>query len=402
MPVPEPGSAAERVLALQRTAGNRAVVQRLALTPPGKVGEVLLGLDGLHVSASAAATREIALGESSAAGFDGYATVQEAAIAAGSSANVGVVVVDGAGRFHAYETDLPPVSSALYVGAVPFVLGAGRVVRWTHLTSPGDPSSTAERLKAARDLTHRKDAEGRAAAARAHLRLLTVDVGLAASDVHDSTGGKALPGKVSFDLDHTDSAAHAGVAGALPADRTSSLPEPTLEVGPRAFSNLPELRATLLHEFSHQNHAALAIAALRQWRAAGGKSSFETWLKGRHKAGAFQDVQYAIIREQVTPHAESTESLSYLRGFLASYHLRDLDEVGTGEVADAFLFRSLGDLAGEWLRAAHAVQDEVLRQLLDYRSALPEAHRSRLDEYVARRRSGAGGNLRLFWDALSS
>ena len=148
-----------------------------------------------------------------------------------------------------------------------------------------------------------------------------------------------MPGKVSFDLGYKDANAHAGVAGALPADRDTVLPEPTLTVGPGSFTTIGNLRATVLHEFTHVNHAKLALAAVRRWRATTKDGSFNGWLKREKKAGRVGALDYSIITEQVSGASKVTEALSYLVSFMAGYELLDLAKYPEGnDVIEDFIF----------------------------------------------------------------
>jgi hypothetical protein len=229
-------------------------------------------------------------------------------------------------------------------------------------------------------------------------------VGLAPADVHDCTGGEALPGKVSFNLDHPPSSkAHAGVAGAIPSDRDTPLPEPTLVVGPGSFGDLVSLRATLLHEFSHVNHATKTIAAVERWRATERKLPFDRWLNRQVEAGKVDPVDFAVISEQVTTQDETTESLSYLRAFMTTYHLRDLSELKDEAPENTFVFQALGNLADYWLGAGQAAGERAIVELLAYReSTMDAAHRERFDAYVARRHQAVASDkyLSLFWKRL--
>jgi hypothetical protein len=358
------------------------------------------GLENVDLTTTdtATAVRKLTLGTTDGA----YDTEQEAAVAAGERPHVGVIVADDDGRFRAYETDLVPTWGPLFSHMVPFELPAGRVVRWTRLAQDGDPAAWKEQLRLATALEHSSKPEKRETARRTYLHLLTDAVGLLPTDVHDSTGGTPEPGKVSFDLDHRDSRAHAGVAGAIPSDRTTPLPEPTLEVGPLAFGDLISLRSTLLHEFTHLGHATKTIAAVKEWRETELKLPFSAWLDRRRRAGKIDAVEHAVIAEQVTAHSETTESLAYLRDFTSAFHLRDLAAVGEGEVADLMLFEDLGKLSSEWPRAAHAVQDKVVEELVAYRDGtLSAEHAQRFTAYVRRRRDAAGESVfGLFWGKL--
>jgi len=395
--------AAAALLALQRAAGNHATGRMLArspLAPPGPVGEVTAGIPLLdyETKEEARAVREIALGP--AAGFAGFETEQEAVVAAGGSERVGVVVADAEGRFHAYETDLEPVWGPLFQRVSNHEIRGGRVVRWTHLDTPGDAASYKDQLRLAHHLAAKPDTQedGR----RLFMNLLQSAVGLDASELHDSTGGAALPGKVSFNLAYEDANAHAGIVGKLPSDRETPLPEPTLEVGPGAFTTLIALRATILHELAHVNHAVMAIEAVNRWRATTTDGNFLTWLAREQKKGRVDAVDFAVIKEEVKGGTENTESLGYLVSFTAAYHLEDLSGLPADDevIDDKLLFGKLAQLADEWFRADHAVQDHVLEQLVAYRDALDTAHRERFARYVNRKHDRASAVYQLFWGAL--
>ncbi len=137
--------AAALALALQRVGTQAAgrMLARRPLAPPGPVGEVTAGVSShdFVTHNEARAERELTLGSDGTGAFEGYETEEQAVIAASSSPKVGVVVADQDGRFHAYETDLEPTPVETY--AQPYDLKAGHVVRWTHLSAPGDPAATA-------------------------------------------------------------------------------------------------------------------------------------------------------------------------------------------------------------------------------------------------------------------
>jgi hypothetical protein len=400
-----PVPAAAALLALQRTAGNHATGRMLArspLAPPGPVGEVTAGIPlfDYETKSEAKAVREIALGP--AAGFAGFETEQEAVVAASGSERIGVVVADGEGRFHAYETDLEPVWGPLFQRVSKYEIRGGRVVRWTHLDTPGDAASYADQIRLAYHLARFPDKHEEAR--RLFMNLLQSAVGLDASEVHDSTDGEALPGKVSFNLGYEDANAHAGIVGKLPSDRETPLPEPTLEVGPLSFTTLTALRATVLHELAHVNHAVRAIEAVKQWRATTTDGKFLTWLAREQKKRRIDAVDFAVIKEEVEGGTENTESLAYLVSFTAAYHLEDVaglpadDEV----IDEKLLFGKLGQLADEWPRADHAVQEHVLEQLIAYRDSLDTTHRERFARYVNRKHDRCGDTsvYRLFWGPL--
>jgi hypothetical protein len=384
---PEPVTAA--LLAIQRSAGNRAAGRLLArspLAPPGPVGDVN-------------AVREIALGP--AAGFEGYETEQEGVVAAGRSERVGVVVADDAGRFHAYETDLEPIWGPLFQHVKAREVGGGRVVRWTHLDTPGDAGSYTEQIKYAERLARVPDTHEQSR--RLYLDLLTSAVGLDPSDVHDSSGGEPLPGKVSFDLTYTEANAHAGIVGKLPSDRKTVLPQPTLELGPGAFDDVVALRATLLHEFAHVNHAVQAIEAVERWRATTTDGDFLPWLGREQKAGRIDAFDFALIKEQVQGGTKNTEALGYVISFTAAYDSVDLTRFPEGDpIVDLALFGKLIEVADQWMTANHAVQDHVIAQLVAYRDSLDAAHRDRLVSFVTARHDAAGATsaYRLFWGPL--
>jgi len=358
------------------------MLARSPLAPPGPVGEVTAGIPLLDYESTseAKAVREIAIGP--VAGFEGFETEQEAVVAAGGSEKIGVVVADAEGRFHAYETDLEPIWGPLFQKVSEYEIRGGRVVRWTHLDRPGDAGSYAVQLKYAEKLARNPD---RHAEARGlYIDLLQSAVGLDASEVHDSTGGDALPGKVSFDLTYDGANAHAGIVGKLPSDRETPMPEPTLELGPGAFEDLASLRGTILHELAHVNHAVQAIEAVTRWRAQTTDGTFLTWLAREKKKGRIDAVDFAVIKEEVEGGTENTEALAYVVSFIASYDAVALSTMPAGDaIVDLRIFGRLVQLADEWIRADHAVQDHVIEQLIAYRDSLDPARRERLVSYAA-------------------
>lgn len=377
------------------------MLARSPLRPPGPVGEVTASIEALGYESTeqASAIREVALGP--AATFEGFETEREAAVAASGGERVGVVVADAEGRFHAYETDLEPTWGPILSHVIPYDLDDARVVRWANLEMNGGAASLEQQITHARSLTSHPLARKKLEARPLYLGLLETAVGLDRSEIHDSTGGKPVPGKLSFNLDYMDANAHAGVAGEIPSDRTTPLPEPTLELGPLAFEDLPSLRATLLHEFTHLNHHTQTVAAVERWRATTTDGPFLNWLQRELKAGRIDAIDFSVIKEHVEGGTETTESLSYLISFVSSYHLRDLAEYPS-EDADGKLFAKLDQLASDWVGADHVVQDYVADQLNAYRDTLDDAHRERINAFIAKRSIEHGPRSRVgpFWGRL--
>jgi hypothetical protein len=398
--------AAALALALQR-AGNQAAGRMLArrpLAPPGPVGEVTAGVSShdFITHNEAKAERELTLGSDGTGAFEGYESSEQAAIAASSSPKIGVVVADLDERFHAYETDLDPAPVETY--AQPYDLKAGRVVRWTRLRDPGDPAIYEEQMRYAGSLASSTVAPIRMLARPWFINTLVRDVGLRRTEIHDSSGGDSLPGKINFNVHLKDANAHAGIEGALTADRDSELPVPKLEVGPLAFGDPVALRGTLLHEYEHMRHAETAIEAVQLWRATTSDGDFLPWLERRHKAGKVDAIDFAVIKQQVEGKSNNTESLAYLAGFTATYHLRSLAEIPDDEAGDTKLFKPVVELADEWFHANHAVQEEVVERLRAYRdSTLDDEHRRRLQTWAAGRRDrfDATSVYRLFYGKLA-
>jgi hypothetical protein len=72
------------------------------------------------------------------------------------------------------------------------------------------------------------------------------------------------------------------------------------------------------------------------------------------------------------------------------------------DIVDAKIFEKLAQLADEWIRADHAVQEHVIEQLIAYRDALEPAYRERFVRYVNRKDDIASATsvYRLFYGAL--
>ncbi|WP_028062593.1 hypothetical protein [Solirubrobacter soli] len=380
-PAPAQPAPAALLLAVQRGAGNQAA-GRLArrreqapatLAPPFTVGSIVSG--DFMVTVEIAAQHEVG---------DGWETEQEAAVAAASGGQIGVVVQDAEGRLRAFETDMVPFDSPAH--SVPAMLPVGRVVRFARVSSPKEPMSWLDQQAYIRDLNGSGEPERVLLARRMLCGLLVSEVGLRADDVNDSTEGGPLAGKVNVNIDLADARGHAGKPGPVPCDRTTPLEEPMLEIGPLAFNNPISLRGTVLHEFEHIHHTEKAIEAVGRWRATEPRDDFPVWLDKQLKRGKISALDHGVIREQVSSGTEATESLAYLTGFMATYHLRPLDDIE--------LFTSLVHLADEWPRAGHAVQEETITQLLAYREGLETPHKDALDAFVAPRRT------ELFWNRL--
>ena len=168
--------------------------------------------------------------------------------------------------------------------------------------------------------------------------------------------------------------------GALPADRDTALPEPTLTVGPGSFTTIGNrVRATVLHELEHVNHAKLANAAVRRWRATTKAGSFDSWLARENKAGRVGVVEDSLIGEEVSGGTKNTESLSYL---VASW--RATTQVDLAKTRSTTWSRE--DSSSEARAARGRVgrrpttssQEQVVAHCSTYRDTLGEPHRPRL------------------------
>jgi hypothetical protein len=371
---PAPPAAADVLLTIQRGAGNQAAARLArrrkapakALEPPFGVGSVIA--EDFSATVEINAKRELTVGT------DGFATEQEAAVAAASTGCIGVVIEDPDGRLRAYETDMVPFETP--ARTIPAMLPAGRIVRFARVSSPKDPIPWGLRQAYIGSLNSSSDPERKLLARRMLVQLLVSEVGLLPGDVHDSTEEPPERGKVNVNAGLTGKRGHAGDVKALPTDRTTPLEPPTFELTPLAFDNRISLRGTVLHEFEHIHHTEKAIAAIERWRATEPKLEFLTWLEEKSKLSALDQ---NVIREQVTSGSQATEALAYMRGFMATFHLRALD--------DPERFVSLHHLAGEWDKAGHAVNDETVAQLIAYRAGLPPEHMAAFDAYVDSRRA---------------
>ena len=146
-----------------------------------------------------------------------------------------------------------------------------------------------------------------------------------------------------------------------------------------------------------------AIEAIKRWRATTTDGTFLTWLAREQKAGRIDAAEFSVIKEGVEGGTENTEALAYVVSFIAEYHELDLASMPlSGDAVDSRLFGRLRQVADEWVRADHAVQDRVLEQLIAYRDALDPGHRERLVDYAARKHDGlpAASVYRLFYGPL--
>jgi hypothetical protein len=222
--------------------------------------------------------------------------------------------------------------------------------------------------------------------------MLAQALGIAPAEVNVvGEGGDTNPGApVSFNL-KLDSKAKGGTTR-LPTDRESAMPENGIVFGPAAFHQKTEIQTigTAVHEVTHFDHAALAIEWLEKWRASTKEGDFYAWLKGQLEKKKLTKEQYDIVKEATTEEDSTTELLSHVAGFMATFHRLD------PELDPMIRFEQLIKGAGYWAKAGHAAHDNTIARLKAYYATLDERHQADFADH-ARVLAGADDLQALFW-----
>jgi hypothetical protein len=351
--------------------------------------------------------------------FEGFQTIFEALVYANRQERVTAIVRDKKRRadepehFHVLVTHHAPFASGGEGSSViPYVHEDFQVVRWMHLTRPGEswqdkvasllaPAGAAGgwsgKVKTAHNLLQqyrlRKSDDARSAAEQAFVPLIVQAFGVRPGEVRIvRKDSDAHPDAINFDLEES---AHATTSGGIQRDETTnalSANPPAITLGPGAFHEQSPVitQMTLVHEAAHFAHATRANELLGVYARSGGTRTFEEWLKAELKAGRITQVDYELASEDVRGANSVTESLSYVEGFVSGYHLLspDLDPL--------LLFDELIKMESEFLAvvrspgysvtAANEVAGQIVERLSAYyRAVLDSDHRQRFDRYMSSR-----------------
>jgi hypothetical protein len=132
------------------------------------------------------------------------------------------------------------------------------------------------------------------------------------------------------------------------------------------------------HEATHVAHATRGTELLQKWRGTKTKQSFEDWLKAKKAAKGISGSEYELTVEKTKKSSTSTETLAYLAGFMAAFHLLPVEQTDTP------LLREFGRMAENWPLAGREIQDRAVHDLKQYYGTqMDDAHRVRFDEYIA-------------------
>jgi hypothetical protein len=331
------------------------------------------------------------------------------------------VVEDQDGSYHALKTDFPGRGDTASMTIMPYQHGFGRL-HWVNLprvTASGEPgaalTSWTERVQRANDW-RLKEGMGqvpftfscphggihgafsfstqkfRRCIETEYASLLAQTLGIARAEINIiGESGDTNPGApVGFNL-KLDSKAKGGTTR-LPTDRESAMPENGIVFGPAAFYQQSDIQTlgTAVHEVTHFDHAALAMEWLEKWRASTEEGDFYAWLKEQLEKRRLTKEQYDIIKEQTTEEDSTTELLSHIAGFMATFHHLD------PELDPMIRFEQLNKGADFWTKAGHSAHDNTIARLKAYYAKLDPEHQADFAEH-ARLQAGADDLQALFW-----
>jgi hypothetical protein len=383
------------------------------------------------------AETEVAPFGESPGSFDGFQTIYEALVYAQRQERVTAIVKDRKQssdepeRYHVLVSGLDPgTAGSDGTRVIPYTHRDFAIVRWMHLSRPGTSwqsqiaalmspggaaGSWSDRAKAAHKLREqyalRKTPEARKAAEQAFVPLLAEALGIRPGEVNVvGPSNPERPDTINFDIDET---ANATTSGGIKRDPTSGalqMKTPAITMGPgsvRVNSPIPT-QQTLVHEAAHATHASRANELLGEYARSSMSMSFEEWLKVELAKKRITQIDFELARESARGGSGVTESLSYVEGFVAGYHLlpADLDSLVLFEelttMEDEFL--SVARLSGYSRDSLEAVTAQIVERLRNYyQTAMDADHRRRFDEYVSSRLAAASDDsTRTLYKALAS
>jgi hypothetical protein len=336
------------------------------------------------------AETEIVPGGEEPGKFGGFNTETEAVVTGHRLTSTTAIIKDADMRFHVFDTGIGPFDPKESKFSMAPYVTTGKVyefVKWVNLLTESKPSgSWSERAAKASDLRKEyKSSAGseqqakREAAEQAYVNLLIEALGLDSADIHIVRGDSPKPDVLNFNLDLSGVAGLGGLA-TLATTREGPKPEPTLTLGPESiFPDSPVLTQMIFfHEATHTAHATRETELLQKWRGTKTKQRFEDWLKAKKSGKKISESEYELTAEKINKGSTSTETLAYLAGFMAAFHLLPVEQTETP------LVREFGGMALNWPLAGRAIQDRVVHDLQQYYCAqMDDAHRVRFDKYVA-------------------
>jgi hypothetical protein len=209
--------------------------------------------------------------------------------------------------------------------------------------------------------------------------LLAEALSITTSDVHivPSGGQASSTAMVNFNIEYANKMADSGIKK-LPTDKKSSTPPSTVTFGPGSFSSRSKilLKATAIHESTHVTHADLGRRWRKRWLKEKSKKGFRDWLKIQKNRRRLSQEQFDLILGQTKGGEKpTTETLAYLNGFMASYHLMPINRTRTR-------FGSLVGVAEHWPYAGHAIQASTTARLKKYIRSLDAPYQNDFASYI--------------------
>ena len=432
----------EVVLALQKTAGNRAVgrllqreaMPRMAGQPLGRL-EIIADVGA--VSAQLVASAELVPPEARPGAFDGYATRFHAIARAATATTVVAIVRDAEGRFHAFDTGhvvpgrgAPETMRPRDVRVSPVASSGWSIVDWARLherETGGDRARLAARASALA-LRYRRAAatvrSGEALLADTHLnaeqrsateaalirdraqltssapscnRSMTASARISSASRRCSSrprpaargpgfrcrrarGGDRRDRPCRPDDVRARRPGEAGMSYRLPTGEHDATPAFGLAVSSELLESGDQAGAvgTLAHEATHYAHAQQAADLQRTWQRE--RAARRTTLEFRPwlRSRHLPPEELALVEEAIGGDQQGTQLLAYAEGFCASFHLR----VPRPD-PPADWFGQLDGVARHWAGRRSPVARALLARLRTYYvDGLDRAHQDLLDRWI--------------------
>jgi hypothetical protein len=224
--------------------------------------------------------------------------------------------------------------------------------------------------------------------------LLAEALSIGRSEVHviPSAGRPSPTALANFNLEMSDAAARGGIAR-LPTDRTSAAPSSTLTIGPLAFESRSNIQVlgTAVHESTHVSHAELGLQWRERWRTARTRAPFRDWLEGQKRRGRLNQEQFDLIMDQTRGGDKpTTETISHLDGFMATYHQMPIDQT-------IYRFEQIDKGAEFWATAGHAIHASTMTRLAAYYRSLNAAYRRDFAAHARQKAANSRRPWRDFW-----
>jgi hypothetical protein len=319
---------------------------------------------------------------------------------------VTAVLKDGAGRYHAFETDPKTLTGVVERAPQP-----DYVVRVLEPLQGAPGRTWADRVREATAAINRSSRWARVWGELMFLGLLAQATGVERVQIAPKppTSGAQVPPDASPDGLNFGSWLKDANGQTFPtelrAERTGDLPRPVIVIGPEAFEGESSefVRMTVVHEASHARHLTEVVRLIKRWRKSKTSEDFQTWVGRRREVSP----EVRLVAETIVPGLvqggtkRSTTAVSevfaYLEGITTVFHHLPAAELRKknsptrahllGELTKVAKFHAdaewnFGTLLEVERGADKTLLGEVERKLARYVQTLPPQHQAAFRELL--------------------